>query len=190
MEKQAEEEEPEASKEEEEAKEQQDDDDDEQYDTFTKTTLVYQGKRVKEFRVTGNLNRCNTRMIMDNITPHIEMRVKVSDSFKSVIYRGNDEIKDYSKTLDSPPSMFTSLEEIQEYIEVCEQIRLGLDNDEVWSNAYLPATKTTQVQGNYESKVIFRHVQIILVASNKRINGLLTTARSVKETLYLYTGHP
>ena len=129
-------------------------------------------------------------MIMDNITPHIEMRVKVSDSFKSVIYRGNDEIKDYSKTLDSPPSMFTSLEEIQEYIEVCEQIRLGLDNDEVWSNAYLPATKTTQVQGNYESKVIFRHVQIILVASNKRIIGLLTTARSVKETLYLYTGHP
>ena len=99
MEKQAEEEEPEASKEEEEAKEQQDDDDDdEQYDTFTKTTLVYQGKRVKEFRVTGNLNRCNTRMIMDNITPHIEMRVKVTYSFKSVIYRGNGEIKDYSKT--------------------------------------------------------------------------------------------
>ena len=78
----------EEEKEEEEAKEQQqdDDDDDEQYDTVTKIKLVYEGKRVKEFRETGNLNRPNTRMIMDNITPHIETRVKVIYSFKSVIY--------------------------------------------------------------------------------------------------------
>ena len=101
VEKEAEEEEPAAAKEEEEeAKEQQDDDDDddERYDTVTKIKLVYKGKRMKEFRVTGNLNRSNTRMIMDNITPHIEMRIKVIYSFKSVIYRGNGEIKDYSKT--------------------------------------------------------------------------------------------
>ena len=80
----------EEEKEEEKAKEQQqaddDDDDDEQYDTVTKIKLVYEGKRVKEFRDTGNLNRPNTRMIMDNITPHIETRVKVIYSFKSVIY--------------------------------------------------------------------------------------------------------
>ena len=86
--------------------------------------------------------------------------------------------------------MFTSLEEFQEYSEVRKQIRLGLDNEEVWSKAYLPATITTQVRSIYESKVVFSHVQIILVASNKRINGLLTAARSVKETLYLCTGHP
>ena len=104
VEKEAEEEEPAAAKEEEEeAKEQQDDDDDdddddERYDTVTKIKLVYKGKRMKEFRVTGNLNRSNTRTIMDNITPHIEMRIKVIYSFKSVIYRGNGKIKDYSKT--------------------------------------------------------------------------------------------
>ena len=104
------EEEPAAAKEEQ-VKEQQDDD--ERYDTVTKIKLVYEGKRVKEFRVTGNLNRPNTRIIIDNITPHIEIRVKVIYSFKSVIYRGNGEIKDYSKTLDSTPGMFTGLKEIQ-----------------------------------------------------------------------------
>ena len=130
-----------------------------------------EGRRVKEFRVTGNLNRSNTKMIMDNITPHTEMRVKVIYSFKSVIYRGNSEIKDYSKTLDSAPGMLTSLKEIQEYIEVCEQIRLDLDNEEVWSKAYLPATRTTEVRGNYEGKVVFKHVQIRLVASNEPLMG-------------------
>ena len=110
VEKEVEEEEPAAAKEEQ-VKEQQDDD--ERYDTVTKTKLVYEGKRVKEFRVTGNLNRPNTRIIIDNITPHIEIRVKVIYSFKSVIYRGNGEIKDYSKTLDSTPGMFTGLKEIQ-----------------------------------------------------------------------------
>ena len=84
-----------AAKEEEEAKEQRQgptaakeqqqdggDDDDERYDTVAKIKLVYEGKCVKEFRVTGNLNNSNTKMIMANITPHIEMRVKVIYSFK------------------------------------------------------------------------------------------------------------
>ena len=67
--------------------------------------------------------------------------------------------------------MFTSLKEIQACIEECEQKRLDLDNEEVWSKAYLPTTKTTEVRGNYESKVIFKHVQIRLVASNKPLIG-------------------
>ena len=76
---------------------------------------------MKEFRVTGNLNKSNTKMIMANITPHIEMRTKVIYSFKSEIHRGAGEIKDYNKTLTSPPGMFTSLREIQVYIGECEQ---------------------------------------------------------------------
>ena len=163
------EEEPAAAKEEEEAKEQQDDD--EQYDAVIKIKLVYERNRVKEFRVTGNLNRSNRNTIMTSITPQIEMRVKVIYSFKSVIYQGNGKIKDFSKTLDSAPGMFASLKEIQEYIEVCEQIRLNLDNEEVWSKAYLPVTRTTEVRGNYEGKVLFRHVQIRLVASNEPLMG-------------------
>ena len=104
---------------EEEAKEQQqnddddDDDDDDEYDTVPKKKLVYEGTRLKEFGVTGNLNNANTRMIMTNITPHIEMRTKVIYSFKSEIHRGAGEIVDYSKTLTTPPGMFTGLEGIQ-----------------------------------------------------------------------------
>ena len=44
------------------AKEQQQDD--EWYDTVAKIKLLHKGKRVKEFRVTGNLNNSNTKMIM------------------------------------------------------------------------------------------------------------------------------
>ena len=112
------------------AKEQQQDDD-EQYDKVAKIKLMYKGKRAKEFRVTGNLNKANTKMIMANITPHIEMRTKVIYSFKSEIHRGGGVIKGYYKTFTSPPGMFTSLEEIQAYIEECEQKWLDLDNEEV-----------------------------------------------------------
>ena len=40
------------------AKKQQEDDD-EQYDTVAKIKLVREGRRLKEFRVTGNLNNAN-----------------------------------------------------------------------------------------------------------------------------------
>ena len=93
MEKEAEEEEkPVAKEEEEKAKEQRqgptagkeeqqddddddEDDDDEQYDMVAKI-LVYEGKCVKAFRVIGNLNNSNTKMIMTNIAPHNEIRTK------------------------------------------------------------------------------------------------------------------
>ena len=74
-------------------------------------------------------------------------------------------------SLDSSPGMFTKLEEIQTYIEECEQNCLDLDNEEVWWKAYLSYTRTTEVQGNYEGKVAFKHVQIKLVASNKPLIG-------------------
>ena len=93
--------------------------------------LTEDGTRVKEFRITRGMNRDNTKIMMDKITQHIEMRTKVVYSFKAKIYRGAGEIVDYSKTLRSPPGMFTSLQEIRDYIEECEQKRLDLDNEEV-----------------------------------------------------------
>ena len=113
------------------AKEQQQDDDDEQHEAVAKIKLVYEGKRVKEFRVTGTLNKANARMIVANITLHIEMRTKVIYSFKSEIHRDAGEIVPYYKTLTSPPGMFTGLGEIQAYIKECEQKQLDLDNKEV-----------------------------------------------------------
>ena len=43
--------------------------DDERYDTVAKIKLMGEGQRVKEFRVAGNLNMANTKMIMAYITP-------------------------------------------------------------------------------------------------------------------------
>ena len=144
--------------------------DDEQYDMGAKIKLVYKGKRMKEFRVIGNLNTPNTKMIMDIITSHTE-RIKVIDLFKAESHRGAGEIVDYSKTLTLPPGMFASLEKIQAYIKECQQKRLDFENVQVWSKAYLPATITTEARGNYEGKVIFKYVQIRLKASNEPLTG-------------------
>ena len=46
--------------------------------------------------------------------------------------------------------MFTSLKKIQAYIDECEQKRLDLDNEVVWSKTYLPAERTTKARGHYE----------------------------------------
>ena len=55
---------------------------------------------------------------------------------------------DYSKTLTSPPSIITSLKEIRGYTEKCEK-RLDLENVEVWSKAYSPSTRKTEIPDNY-----------------------------------------
>ena len=133
--------------------------------------LTKEGKRVKVFQITRSMNRDNSKIIMNKITQHIEMRTKVVYSFKAEIHRGAGEIVDYSKTLSSPPGTFTSLQEIREYIKECEQKQLDLENEEVWSKAYLPATRTTRVKSNYQGKVVFNHVQIKLIASNEPLMG-------------------
>ena len=48
---------------------------------------------------------------------------------------------------------------------------MDLDNEEIWSKAYLLAERTTEARGNYEGKVIFKHVQIRMVASNEPLMG-------------------
>ena len=100
----------------EEEKEEEQQQDDEEYDTVLEINLVHEGRHVKEFRVTGNLNNVG--------------------STNRYVYklRGDSSI------------------------EECEQKRLDLENEEVWSKAYLPTTRTIETQGNYEGKVIFRHV--------------------------------
>ena len=46
-----------------------------------------------------------------------------------------------------------------------------MENEELWSKAYLPATKTTEARSNNAGKVTSRHVQIRLAASNKALLG-------------------
>merc|ERR1711911_67274 len=128
------------------------------------------GAYVKEFRVTWNVNHISTRLIMDKITPHIEMRVKVVYSFSAEIYGAND-ISDYGKLIPANGHLFTSIAEVRDYIEQYEQRRLDLDDDEVWSKAYLPADRETGDVGSYEGKVVFKHVQVKLLASNEPLIG-------------------
>ena len=52
---------------------------------------MYEGIRVNEFRTTDSLNGVNTKIIMANLTQHIEKRTKLIYSFKSGIYRGASE---------------------------------------------------------------------------------------------------
>ena len=108
---------------------------------------------------------------MENITPIIEMRTKVIQSFSCLIYRGQGEIIEYSKTFKTPPGTFSSLSEIKEYIQQCEQKRLDLEDTETWSKAYLPATETFDSEGVYEGRVFFTSVSTKIILSNEPLLG-------------------
>ena len=137
----------------------------------TEIKLVENGGRVKVYETTGNLNFDLTDKIMEKITPIIETRTKVIHAFSCVIYRGQGEIIEYSKTFKAPPGTFSSLDDIKEYIRQCEQKRLDLEDAETWSKAYLPATATYASKGAYEGRVRFTSVSTKIILSNEPLLG-------------------
>ena len=137
----------------------------------TEIKLDENGGRVKVYKTTGNLNFDLTDIIMEKITPIIETRTKVIHAFSCVIYRGQGEIIEYSKTFKSPPGTFSSLDDIKEYIHQCEQKRLDLEDAETWSKAYLPATATFNSKGVYEGRVLFTSVSTKIILSNEPLLG-------------------
>ena len=137
----------------------------------TEIKLVENGGRVKVFETTGNLNFDLTDIIMEKITPIIEMRTKVIRAFSCVIYRGQEEIIKYSKTFKAPSGTFSSLSDIKEYIRQCEQKRLDLEDAETWSKAYLPATATYASKGVYEGRVLFTSVNTKIILSKEPLLG-------------------
>ena len=137
----------------------------------TEIKLVENGGRVKVFKTTGNLNFDLTDIVMEKITPIIEMRTKVIHAFSCVIYRGQGEIIEYSKTFKAPSGTFSSLSDIKEYIRQCEQKRLDLEDAETRSKAYLPATATYASKGVYEGRVLFTSVSTKIILSNEPLLG-------------------
>ena len=137
----------------------------------TEIKLVENGGRVKVYKTTGNLNFDLTDIITEKITPIIETRTKVIHAFSCVIYRGQGEIIEYSKTFKAPPGTFSSLADIKEYIRQCEQKRLDLEDAETWSKAYLPATATYNSKGVYEGRVRFTAVSTKIILSNEPLLG-------------------
>ena len=132
--------------------------------------LAKEGRRVKTWRVTKNLNQSLTETIMWKARPDIEMRTKVVYSFKCWIYRGGGEIAPHFKTKGSNGAL-TSLQEIRDFINGCEAQRLDLDDNEFWSKAYLPAERTIETPGSYGGKVVFEHVQIKFISTNEPLLG-------------------
>ena len=137
----------------------------------TEIKLVENGGRVKVYKTTGNLNFDLTDKITEKITPIIERRTKVIHAFSCVIYRGQGEIIEYSKTFKAPSGTFSSLAEIKEYIRQCEQKRLDLEDAETWSKAYLPATATYASKGVYEGRVRFTSVSTKIILLNEPLLG-------------------
>ena len=137
----------------------------------TEIKLVENGGRVKVFKTTGNLNFDLADIIMEKITPIIEMRTKVIHAFSCEIYRGQGEIIEYSKTFKAPSGTFSSLSDIKEYIHQCEQKRLDLEDSGTWSKAYLPATATYNSKGVYEGRVLFTSVSTKIILSNEPLLG-------------------
>ena len=137
----------------------------------TEIKLVENGGRVKVYKTTGNLNFDLTDIIMEKITPIIDTRTKVIHAFSCVIYRGQGEIIEYSKTFKAPSGTFSSLSDIKEYIRQCEQKRLDLEDAETWSKAYLPATATYASKGVYEGRVRFTSVSTKIILSNEPLLG-------------------
>ena len=137
----------------------------------TEIKLVENGDRVKVFKTTGNLNFDLTDIIMEKITPIIEMRTKVIHAFSCVIYRGQGEIIEYSKTFKAPSGTFSSLSDIKEYIHQCEQKRIDLEDSETWSKAYLPTTATYNSKGVCEGRVLFTSVNTKIILSNEPLLG-------------------
>ena len=137
----------------------------------TEIKLVENGYRVKVFKTTGNLNFDLTDIIMEKITPIIEMRTKVIHAFSSVIYRGQGEIIEYSRTFKAPYGTFSSLSDIKKYIRQCEQKRLDLEDSETWSKAYMPATATYNAKGVYEGRVLFTSVSTKIIFGKKKVFG-------------------
>ena len=137
----------------------------------TEIKLVENGGRVKVYQTTGNLNFDLTDKIMEKITPIIETRTKVIHAFSCVIYRGQGEIIEYSKTFKAPSGTFSSLDDIKEYIRQCEQRRLDLEDAETWSKAYLPAIATYNSKGVYEGRVRFTSVSTKIILSNEPLLG-------------------
>ena len=90
--------------------------------------LIKNGRRLKTWRHTRNLNKNLTDTIMHKATPDIDMQTKVVYSFKCEKHRGGGEVGEHSKTKSSTGTS-TSIREIQDFIYQCEIKRLDFEDN-------------------------------------------------------------
>ena len=120
--------------------------------------------------MTGSPSHDISNLNLDTICPVIHMRTRIIYSFSCLIYRGRNQIVEYHRTLPTNDT-FKSLSQIEEYIRQCELRHLHLDDEGVWSKAYLPTTRITNNPEVYEGRVKFHHVQGRLISLNEPLLG-------------------
>ena len=154
--------------------------------TEPKIILIGDTTRIKKYEVTGNLNNNLSNLIFNNIKSVVEMRTKVIYSFSCDIFKAKNELIRYHKTMSNNKT-FTSLREIENYIKECELRRLDLEDSEIWSKAYLPATRIVDNPNVYEGRVIFLNVHIKLISSNEPLMGCGPLPDWLKSKKCIYT---
>ena len=128
---------------------------------------------VRTYRVTGPLSHNVSNLILKTICPIIKMQIRVIYSFSCSIYQGWNQVVQYDKML-SLNGTFTSLNQIEEYIQQCE----------IW---YLPGERITDNHGVYEGCIEFHHVRIWLISSNEQILGCSPLPDWLRKKRCIYT---
>ena len=136
----------------------------------TTINLIENQTHVRTYRMTSSLNHNVSNLILDTIRLVIHMQTRVIYSFSCLIHRGRNQIVAYHRTLPTNDTC-TSLSQIEEYIHQCELRHLNLNDEGVWSKAYLPAMRITNNPGVYEGRVEFHHIQVRLISSNEPLLG-------------------
>ena len=136
----------------------------------TRINLIKSQTHVRTYQVTGSLSHDVSNLILHTICPNIKVRMRVIYSFSCSIYQRWNQVVQYYGTL-FPNGTFTSLSQIQECIKQCELRRLNLEDEGVWSKAYLPAVRITNDPGVYEGYIEFSHIHIRLIFWNGPFMG-------------------
>ena len=151
--------------------------------------LIEDGDRVKTWRFGRSFNSSLTGAVMVAITHHVDMPVVVVYSFSCDIYQGGGAVNKYHKSKSTEGS-FSSLAEIEAFIEACEMQWLDVEDGEFWSKAYLPSERTIETPGAFKGKLIFDHVQIKIILTRELLLGcgLLPDWLRKKRCIYALDG--
>lgn len=84
-------------------------------------TITHQSaERTDTFEVTGDLNQDLSRPIMNAAIPKTTSSTRIVHSFSCIIYRGNGDASDFSKTFPTSTVLHT-IEEMRNFVHTCEQ---------------------------------------------------------------------
>ena len=121
-------------------------------------------------RATGFLNEDLTTKLYNRMKPLMKTAATLVYSFSAVIYDGQGLYRVFHKTLPNFTGLNTK-SELEKAIARCEEMRLDLSNELVWSGSYIPPIGMIQDQAFYRGVVEFNEVRIKLFHSGEPLIG-------------------